>query len=414
MSSKGADSVTVLGEPITLPCGVVLKNRFAKAALSEQLGTPDHAPSSGLGLLYGRWARGGAGTIITGNVMIDHAHLGEPRNVVISDKRHVDQLKAWATSAGGEGVQEQPQLWMQINHPGRQTPRFLDPHPVAPSAISVKLGGAFATPRALKNDEILNVIKGYAAAASIAQEAGFTGVQLHGAHGYLISQFLSPLANQRDDEWGGDEERRMRFVLELVRATRSEVGAAFPISVKLNSADFQKGGMDVAASMRVAQALSQAGIDMLEVSGGTYERPVMLGPQRDSTIAREAYFLEYATQVRKAIGNLPLMVTGGFRTAIAMCDAVASGACDVIGLGRPMTIEPDLPKLILSGSSSGSELKAQSIGIRQLNGLAEIQWHEMQMHRLASGQDPDPNRSLARVMGTSLIRDGLRSLRRLR
>jgi 2,4-dienoyl-CoA reductase-like NADH-dependent reductase (Old Yellow Enzyme family) len=392
----------------------VLSNRLAKAALSEQLGDSDHAPSAKLPVLYERWALGGSGLVITGNVMIDHHHLGEPRNVVVEDDRDLDALRAWALAGAVAAEENGSQLWMQINHPGRQTPRFLDPHPVAPSAVPVRLGGLFATPRALTIAEVEGLVARYASTARIAQQAGFSGVQLHGAHGYLISQFLSPVANIRTDEWGGDELGRMRFVLEVIKAVRAAVGPSFPIGLKLNSADFQRGGMDVDASMRVAASVSAAGIDLLEVSGGTYERPAMMGNQRSSTQEREAYFIDYARQVRSVLGGVPLMLTGGFRAASAMREAVASGDVDVVGLGRPLTVEPDLPARILSGDSAGSELQSKRFISRQLSGLAEIQWHERQMHRLASGKDPDPHQSLTRTMAASLLRDGFRSLRKLR
>jgi 2,4-dienoyl-CoA reductase-like NADH-dependent reductase (Old Yellow Enzyme family) len=405
----------VLGAPLALPCGAVLANRFAKAALSEQLGTREHAPSPGLEVLYHRWACGGAGLVLTGNVMVDRTHLGEPRNVVIEDERDLDALRSWAAAGASCADTTGSQLWMQLNHPGRQAPRFLDPHPVAPSAVPVRIGRMFATPRALTGGEVEGVIESYARAARVAQQAGFAGVQLHGAHGYLISQFLSPLANVRDDEWGGDAERRMRFLLELVRATRELVGASFPIGVKLNSADFQRGGMDVAGSMQVAAALAAAGVDLLEVSGGTYERAAMLDePRRQSTIDREAYFIDYAREVRAVIGEMPLMLTGGFRSAAGMADAVASGACDVVGLGRPLTVEPDMPTRILDGAATRSSVTAKRIGIRVIDGLAEIQWHEAQMHRLAEGREPAPRLGVLRAMTGSLLRGGVDSLRRVR
>jgi 2,4-dienoyl-CoA reductase-like NADH-dependent reductase (Old Yellow Enzyme family) len=225
---------------------------------------------------------------------------------------------------------------------------------------------------------------------------------------------LSPITNIRDDEWGGDEQRRMRFVLEVVRAIRREVGAAFPIGVKLNSADFQRGGFDHEASMRVVEALGAEGIDLLEVSGGTYERAVMMGQgERASTAAREAYFIDYARDVR-ARTPTPIMLTGGFRSAGAMADAVQSGATDVVGMGRPLTVEPDLPRALLAGASAGSDLTPKRIGIRRIDGVVEIAWHTMQMHRLAAGRAPAPGRSPLRAMLRTVTRDGINSVRRVR
>jgi 2,4-dienoyl-CoA reductase-like NADH-dependent reductase (Old Yellow Enzyme family) len=418
--TSAVDPAAILAQPLTLPCGTVLANRLVKAAMSEQLGTAAGAPTEGLARLYRRWAEGGAGVVVTGNVMIDPAHLGEPRNVVVADARDLDALRAWAAAGASCAQRTGSQLWMQLNHPGRQALRALVPHPVAPSAIPIRLGGAFAMPRALTPPEIEGIVAAFATAAGVALEAGFAGVQLHGAHGYLISQFLSPLANRRDDAWGGDAARRMRFLLETVRAVRARVGPRFPISVKLNSADFQRGGMEMTDSMAVAAALAEAGIDLLEISGGTYEHPVMMegsepgAPMRESTRAREAYFIEYARRVRGVTGALPLMVTGGFRTAAGMAAAVAEGAADLIGLARPLTLEPDLPRGILAGEVAKARITPKKIGWRPLDGLAEIQWHEAQMHRMAAGLDPAPRLGVLRVMATSLARDGWRLFRRRR
>ncbi|MCW2927296.1 MAG: oxidoreductase [Thermoleophilia bacterium] len=403
-----------LGDPLELPCGVVLRNRIAKAALSEQLGDRRNDPTPRLATLYGRWAAGGAGLLITGNVMVDRRAIGEPANVVLEDARALPALRAWAASVEGTDAA----IWMQLNHPGRQSPRHLSRQPVAPSAVAMGSGrrGAFARPRALEHDEIVELVERFATAAELARDAGFGGVQLHAAHGYLFSQFLSPRANVREDEWGGDPARRMRFLLEVVRATRARVGDAFAIGVKLNSADFQKGGFGESDSIDVAVALEAAGIDLLEISGGTYERTAMMGtatPRRASTVAREAYFLDYAAKLRSHT-TLPLMVTGGFRSAAAMGDAVAGGAADVIGLGRPLSIEPDLPRELLAGTAERAQVTPQRLGIRSIDGMAEIVWHTQQLHRMAAGRPPAPRRSVTRAVAQALVTNGSDTLRRTR
>ncbi|HWV27830.1 MAG TPA: NADH:flavin oxidoreductase, partial [Aeromicrobium sp.] len=210
-----------LSQPLTLPNGTVLPNRLAKAALSECLADDDFSPGRQIKSLYRRWANSGQGLTITGNVMVDRRAIGEPGNVVVEDERHLDHLTEWASivkSGGSVGI-------VQINHPGRQSPRTLSRHPVAPSAIAVPgTAGSFATPRALTDAEIEEVIERFATTARIVTRAGFDGVQIHGAHGYLVSQFLSPLANQRTDRWGGTPQNRRRFVLELARAMRAAIG----------------------------------------------------------------------------------------------------------------------------------------------------------------------------------------------
>ncbi|MEO1268983.1 MAG: hypothetical protein AAFX99_12850, partial [Myxococcota bacterium] len=182
--------MTDIAQPLTLPAsGVVLKNRIAKAAMSERMAAPDHAPSAELLTLYTRWARGGSGLLLTGNIMVDSNALGEQGNVAVEDERHMEGLRAWAQASTAHGTH----AWVQINHPGRQSPRFVSRQPVAPSPVPLKgFAGLFATPRALEDHEIRNIIDRFAATAALTQEAGFSGVQIHGAHGYLISQFLSP------------------------------------------------------------------------------------------------------------------------------------------------------------------------------------------------------------------------------
>src|SRR5688572_18343170 len=218
-----------IGSPIQLRSGTTLRNRLVKAAMSETLGEGSGAPSQDLIRAYERWGKSGAGILITGNVFVERNGRGEPGNVVVEDDRHLAALSRWAAAGKAHGAQ----MWMQINHAGRQSPRRLAKQPVAPSAVQMKgFAGMFAMPRALTHAEIELLIAKFAATAATAKRAGFDGVQLHGAHGYLISQFLSPRTNLRDDAWGGDAPRRSRFLLEVVRAVRAAVGPAFPIGVK--------------------------------------------------------------------------------------------------------------------------------------------------------------------------------------
>ncbi|CAM2976077.1 NADH:flavin oxidoreductase/NADH oxidase family protein [Skermania piniformis] len=405
-----------LARPLPLPSGSSLANRIAKSALSEGLGDRDQAPTPSLIRLYRRWADSGAGLLITGNIMVDRRALGEVGNVAIEDDRHQELLRAWAAAATASGAQ----AWVQLNHPGRQAPRALNrTAPVAPSAIAVSgAPGAFGTPRALTTPEIEEIIGRFATAARVAVAAGFTGVQIHAAHGYLISQFLSPLTNRRDDEWGGSPHRRRRFLLEIVRAVRAELGPAVPIGVKLNSADFQRGGMTEDESIEVVLALVAAGVDLLEVSGGNYESTAFMGAAgvAASTRAREAYFLDYAERVRAAVTraghDLPLMVTGGFRTATVMDAAIADGAVDLVGLGRPLIIEPDLPRRILAGASGARRIEVKPIRIKHLEGMGELLWYGVQIRRLGRGKDPDPDRHPLRNLPQYLSNAGMLPTRR--
>ncbi len=344
--------ISPLAEELKLPCGVVIPNRILKSAMTEGLAGPDGIANEQHCQLYRAWSHGGAGLLISGNVMVDRRFLERPGNVVIEGGNGADELAAWAQA----GTEAGNQLWMQISHPGRQCSRAVSGEPLAPSAVQLKLMGYFARPRAMTAEEIRHAVVQYVGAASHAQAAGFTGVQIHAAHGYLLSQFLSPVTNQRTDEWGGSLENRARLLLDVVRAVRAEVGSAYPVAIKLNSADFQKGGFTLEESMQVAKWLQDEGIDLLEISGGTYEQLRLLGrkghvddveePQRTSTRRREAYFLEYAQAIRTCI-DIPLAVTGGFRNRTSMEGAVRNDGIDMIGLARPLCVEPDLPLRIL-------------------------------------------------------------------
>lgn len=387
--------MTTLSDPLELRAGTTLSNRFAKSAMSERLGTPEGAVSEELVALYARWSRSGAGLLVTGNVMVDRTALGESGNVFVEDERDLDGLRAWATAAKSGGAR----VYMQINHPGRQSPRHLSRRPVAPSTIGLKgAGPLFAKPRALESHEIEEIVARFAETARIAKKAGFDGVQIHGAHGYLVSQFLSPYTNRRDDAWGGDPERRGRFLIEVVRAVRAAVGEGFPVALKLNSADFQKGGFDEPESMALLERLDGEGLDLLEISGGTYESAKMFEetvPTRTSSKRREAFFADYVEKARARI-RCPLMLTGGFRTKAGMEDAIASGAVDVVGLARPMAVEPDLPRAILEGARDAARPVRLAMGIASLDSLVQGSWYQTQIDRMGRGLEPD--QGLGRLM----------------
>jgi 2,4-dienoyl-CoA reductase-like NADH-dependent reductase (Old Yellow Enzyme family) len=343
-----------LADPLTLPCGAIISNRLAKAAMTEGLATPDGAPTAELERLYGLWSDGGAGLLPSGNIQIDRDHLERPGNVFIDcepDAAMQAALSRWAHAATRNGNH----FWAQISHAGRQTMKMINPHPKAPSPIKLGLpGGQFGEPVALEKAEIADIVRRFALCAAAVKAAGFTGVQIHAAHGYLLSQFLSPRSNQRS----GSLENRARILLDSVSAVREAVGADFPVAVKLNSADFQKGGFDFEDSLQVVEWLEQSGVDLIEISGGTYEQPKLLGvegmeaeePQKvaQSTQQREAYFVDFALAMRAKI-SVPLMVTGGFRQKRVMQQALDSGGADLIGLGRPMCVMTDAPAQLLAG-----------------------------------------------------------------
>lgn len=402
-----------LHEPLHLPCGQILDNRIMKAALSEGLGGPGHRPSGQLETLYRRWGSGGFGLLVTGNVMVDRRQLGEPGNVAVEDYRDLEGLRRWAAVAQSEGSK----IWMQINHPGRQAnPLAGRSRPVAPSPVAMKIHGASA-PRELSGVQIEEIISRFAKTAVVAEAAGFDGVQIHAAHGYLIAQFLSPLSNVRTDEWGGDPQRRSRFLLAVIQAVRAKVAPEFAVGIKLNSADFQRGGFTEEESLAVLAQLAEAKIDVIEISGGSYEAPAMMGQTRaQSSLEREAYFLDYAKSARAVAGNIPLAVTGGFRSLAAMSEAVESGACDVVGLGRPTATAPDAASALLSARREKLDVVQVRMGwrpvlgkmsaLKSLDGFVDLQWHTDQLHRLGSGKQPDLSRPWWKTVGSMLNRNG--------
>lgn len=404
-----------IASPLTLPCGATLKNRIAKGAMTEGLGDARNRATEAHVRLYRRWAEGGAGMLLTGNVQIDRRYMERPGNVAIDGEQSNEAIAALRDYAKA-GTANGTHLWMQISHAGRQTPALVNKEPVGPSDKALDMPGAqFGKPRALTGTEIEDVIRRFAFAASVARDTGFTGVQIHGAHGYLISSFLSPDVNTRTDEWGGSLENRARLLLETVRAVRKAVGSDFPISVKLNSADFQRGGFSHEDAIRVASWLNAEGLDLLEISGGTYEQPRLVGlddmtlhpekaeTRRESTIAREAYFLDYARDIRAAT-TMPLMVTGGFRTLTGMNAALASGTMDVVGIARPLCVDPEIAGKLLSGAAQETPAyeKTLRLGpgflgphspvnlIKAMNGWGQQGWFCLQLLRMGAGQNPDP------------------------
>ena len=410
-----------INETLDLPCGVQIKNRICKGAMTEGLADSQNRATFKHVNLYDKWSSGGAGILLTGNVQVDHRYLERPGNVVIEGPQTNEQISRLIAYSDA-GTKNNTHLWMQISHAGRQTPASVAETPVGPSEVQLQMPGAqFGKPRSLSHEEILDIIQKFSYCASIAKDTGFTGVQIHGAHGYLISEFLSPDINQRADDWGGNLEKRAKFLLEIVKSVRKSVGDAFPVSLKLNSADFQKGGFAHEEAIQVASWLNDEGLDLLEISGGTYEQPHLVGidmglnperaeVRRESTIAREAYFLDYAKDIRNVFKG-PLMVTGGFRSAQGMNNALQQDACDVIGIARPFCIDPDVANKLLNASISETPTleKTMQIGpgwlglnspfsvIKGVNGWGQQAFWCLNLIRMGEGLNPDLNLGVFRA-----------------
>ncbi len=394
--------------PLVLPNGQTLKNRLVKGAMTEGLADARGRPTPELIRLYERWADGGTGLLLTGNIQIDRAHLERAGNVII-DRVPDAAMAALLGQFARAGQRGDTRNWAQLSHAGRQTPFNINPAPKAPSVVKLKppTGMKMGEPVALTEAEIGQVIEGFVIAAQACQQAGFDGVQIHAAHGYLLSQFLSPKSNQRSDQWGGSLENRARLLLEVARRIKPLTSASFGLAVKLNSADFQRGGFELDDSVTVARWLDAIGIDFLEISGGNYEAPEMVGFTEDtgqgaqkSTHAREAYFLEFAPRIAAALARSKLLVTGGFRTAAAMNGALNQDQVDLIGIGRPLCAAADTSARLLAGTITelprhedevqlgGGILSQRSpIGlIKRLTVMMSQAWYYQNLVRLAKDQ----------------------------
>lgn len=370
--------MTDITESLILPGGAKLKNRLAKPALSEGLSDAYHRPTERHVRLYRRWAEGGAGLLITGNVMVDRRHLERPGNVVIEDRLGMKPLTAWAAAVRDCGAE----IWMQISHPGRRAPKYATPYPV--SASDWPPNGS-ARCRQLSTAEIEDVIERFAFVARIAGEAGFTGVQIQAAEGYLIHQFLDPKSNRRGDHFGGALENRARFLREIVKGVRATIGPQMPLSVKLDGAG------DAAERRRIIEWLAAESIDLLELAYGP-------GPEELKRL--------------RAMTPVPIMATAGFASRSAAAGALTRGEADVIGLDRPLCVEPDLPARLMAGEAEDIPAFENNLRLgpgifgpqspflffKSMNEQGRQGWFLNQLVRMADGLDPDPAQGLYQAL----------------
>ncbi len=375
--------MTFINEPFKLPCGEILKNRMAKAALTERLADPSHLPNEKHIQLYKTWAKGGAGMLLSGNILIDERYLESAGNVVAHGLSPEDPFKKWTKTVTDTNTH----FWAQLNHAGRQSTIFSTRRPVSASDVQLKKMGLFAKPRPLLEPEIEDIINRFVKTTVFCRRVGFTGVQFHAAHGYLLSQFLSPKTNLRTDKWGGTIENRARLLLDTVAKARKAIGHEFPISVKLNSADFQKGGFEEQDALYVIKELEKRGVDLLEISGGTYEEVTFFTQKgvKKSTQEREAYFLDFAKDVRRE-SQIPIMVTGGFRT-LEFCNKVLENKeLDIVGFGRPFLLHENFAAGFLDGSLEKVVDPTIKAPIKAYYDTAVAGFYDYQIERLANGK----------------------------
>jgi 2,4-dienoyl-CoA reductase-like NADH-dependent reductase (Old Yellow Enzyme family) len=385
-----------LSDPLILPCGLVLRSRLARAAMTEGIAGRRNDPNERHARLYAANARGGAGLVLTGNAMVDRRHLERARNIVVDGATDGAALRRWAESAAGT-----PAL-VQLSHPGRQVNRFVNGHPVAPSdGPAVAIAGAFARPRALTVAEIGEVRDRFVGAAARVVAAGFPGVAIHGAHGYLVSSFLDPAQNRRTDEYGGGLGGRARLLLEIVAGTRAALPAGAVIAVKVDARD----GAD-ADLARLAAMLEAAGIDLIEISGGNYESPAMAGVDADGNELRTEHESPFwnSAAAASAATSVPVMLTGGFRTRAEVDTALAEGVAAMVGVGRPLAVDPALAGRFLRGETDVLDRPGPRLGgpapVRRLLGAAAgTGWHRIQLARTADGK---PARREAGALASAL------------
>lgn len=350
--------ISALGKPLEFAFSKkIAQNRFLKGAMTERLSSWDveniearGIPSKELINVYKRWGEGEFGIILTGNIMIDYDHLESAGNAIIPrgapyEGDRFQGFKELATQSKKHGSL----IVGQVSHPGRQVADTMQKNPISASSVQLEgefMGLTFSQPRAATDVDISNIIEGFAHAAEYMEKAGYDGIQLHGAHGYLLAQFLSPSTNRRTDKYGGSLENRARLITEIGQEVRRRTSPAFILGIKLNSVEFQEKGFSTDEAARLCQILEDNTFDLVELSGGTYEK-FGFGHKRESTKKREAFFLEFAEKITPSLTKSRTYVTGGFKTASAMVDAL--GTVDGVGLARPVTLEPQLPRQILGG-----------------------------------------------------------------
>jgi 2,4-dienoyl-CoA reductase-like NADH-dependent reductase (Old Yellow Enzyme family) len=376
-----------IAQELELPNGMVLPNRIAKAPMTERIAKSDHAPHEGHLNLYSAWAKGGPGVIVTGNVIVDRNYLEAPGNMVLDNTHTLNAYKVLASAVKSEGSH----IWMQLNHPGPQSPGTLTPEPVAPSAVPARKPEFFNTPRALTSGEIANIIDQFAFTALQAKNAGFDGVQVHASYGYLLSSFLSPRTNQRNDKWGGSLENRTRLLRTIVQSIRENTGTDFAVTVRINVSDYLPNGFKMAEAVKAIQWLETDTVDLVDLSGGSYDRSISFERKyRDP--GREDLFTNIAKQVKKAV-SIPVMITGTLRSGSYMNSIIEKGWVDAVGMARPLLCDVEFPVKLVDGFMGRVEDPRYKLEFRSPMEriVKEIFWYYEQIYRLSIGSSVDLN-----------------------
>lgn len=337
--TNSANSDHFFNHPLALPCGAVIKNRLVKSAMSDSLADGEGNSTDAQARLYERWAEGGLGLSIIGEVQVDPRFPEKPGNLVLSADSDLKALRSLTSRASINGAH----IWPQLSHAGGLAHSPIS-QPKGPSAL--KIGDFECAGMSLA--EVAELPEMYARAALLAKNVGFTGVQVHAGHGFLLSQFLSPLFNRRQDQYGGSIQARSSIIVEIIAKVRAAVGASFPIGIKINSSDQLEGGLTQDDALQAITILDKTSIDLIEISGGSY----FPGAKSSSDSAASGpYFVEFA-QKAKNLTSIPLVVTGGFKSRDQALNVLASGVADSLGLARSLVLNPELANDWLSGTGA--------------------------------------------------------------
>lgn len=360
-----------LAKPLQLPCGAELKNRLVKAAMSDSLGDGEGNPTQEQIKMYERWAEGGAGLSLIGEVQIGCDYPEKPGNLVLVPSLDKSRFETLARRGQKNGAH----LWPQLGHAGALSHAPIS-QPKGPSPLSVE--GLVC--EGMSAREVAQLPARYARAATLAQALGFGGVQIHAGHGFLLSQFLSPLFNHRTDQFGGSIEGRFRVVGQIISAVRESVGDEFPVGIKINSTDQLEGGLTGRDALEVVRMLNRTSIDLIDVSGGTY----FPGAKSSSDGASRggAYFVEFARKARE-LTDIPIVVTGGVRTQVQAVDVLESHAADAVGLARAWVLNPDLANSWVGDHSEDPEFPR--FDTPPAGGITA--WYTMRISALAEGAE---------------------------
>ncbi|KAL9129239.1 MAG: hypothetical protein Q9217_002251 [Psora testacea] len=382
-----------LGKPLRFEfSGKTAPNRFLKAAMTERLSSWDPKDLSARGIpsknminLYKRWGEGQLGILVTGNIFIEFDQLEAAGNAIIpcTEEPKGERFEAFKELAA-QGKAHGSLVVGQVNHPGRQVMDRIQKNPVSASDVQLEgniMGMTFAKPHPATPDEIQRIIECFAHAAEYMHKAGYDGIELHAAHGYLLAQFLATGTNHRTDKYGGSLENRSRIIIEIGQEIRKRVPSDFMLGIKINSVEFQKGGFETEECKALCASLEANSFDFVELSGGTYEE-LAFEHKRESTRKREAFFLEFAQTIVPALKKTKTYITGGFKTVGAIVKALDT--IDGVGLARPFCQEPRLCVDILNGCVKGA-IKQR---LDENNTLLTIVAAGSQMRMIGKDQEP--------------------------